>query len=60
MISVLIMIFGVTLFLRLAQVLFRPDKVRFSCPAAGWSGTTATPCMQSVRKPHQHSDEGAT
>ena len=35
MISVLIMIFGVTLFLRLAQVLFRPDKVRFSCPNCG-------------------------
>ena len=29
------MIFGVTLFLRLAQVLFRPPKVRFPCPACG-------------------------
>jgi voltage-gated potassium channel len=29
------MIFGVTLFLRLAQVLFRPHKVRFTCPACG-------------------------
>lgn len=35
LISVVIMIFGVTLFLRLAQVLFRPHKVRFSCPACG-------------------------
>jgi voltage-gated potassium channel len=35
MISVLIMIFGVTLFLRLAQVLFRPGKVRFPCPTCG-------------------------
>ncbi len=35
LISVLIMIFGVTLFLRLAQVLFRPPKVRFSCPDCG-------------------------
>lgn len=35
LISVLIMIFGVTLFLRLAQVLFRPAKVRFPCPACG-------------------------
>jgi voltage-gated potassium channel len=35
MISVLIMIFGVTLFLRLAQVLFRPNKVRFACPSCG-------------------------
>ncbi len=35
LISVVIMIFGVTLFLRLAQVLFRPNKVRFPCPACG-------------------------
>ncbi|MFL4995751.1 MAG: potassium channel family protein [Microvirga sp.] len=32
LISVMIMIFGVTLFLRLVQVLLRPDKVRFPCP----------------------------
>ncbi|MER5171860.1 ion channel [Thioclava sp. GXIMD2076] len=35
MISVAIMIFGVTLFLRLAQVLFRPVKVRYECPTCG-------------------------
>lgn len=35
LISVVIMIFGVTLFLRLAQVLFRPHKVRFPCPTCG-------------------------
>lgn len=35
MISVVIMIFGVTLFLRLAQVLFRPHKLRFECPTCG-------------------------
>lgn len=35
LISVAIMIFGVTLFLRLAQVLFRPHKVRFPCHACG-------------------------
>jgi voltage-gated potassium channel len=35
LISVVIMIFGVTMFLRLAQVLFRPHKVRFACPACG-------------------------
>ena len=34
-ITVVIMIAGVTLFLRLAQVLFRPNKVRFSCPRCG-------------------------
>ncbi|MBB5688845.1 potassium channel family protein [Roseomonas alkaliterrae] len=35
MISVMIMIAGVTLFLRLAHSLFRPRKVRFPCPACG-------------------------
>ena len=35
MISVLVMIFGVTLFLRLAQVLFRPTKVRQPCEVCG-------------------------
>jgi voltage-gated potassium channel len=35
LISVLIMLFGVTLFLRLAQVIFRPHKVRFPCPNCG-------------------------
>lgn len=35
LISVVVMICGVTLFLRLAQVLFRPYKVRFQCPACG-------------------------
>jgi len=35
LISVIIMIFGVTLFFRLAQVLFRPAKVRFPCPDCG-------------------------
>jgi voltage-gated potassium channel len=30
-----IMIFGVTLFLRLLQTLLRPQKVRFPCPSCG-------------------------
>jgi voltage-gated potassium channel len=33
LITVLIMIFGVTLFLNLARVLFSPSKVRFRCPS---------------------------
>ena len=37
MLSVGIMIFGVTLFLRLAQVLFRPNKVRYECNRCGLS-----------------------
>jgi voltage-gated potassium channel len=35
LISVVIMIFGVTLFLRLLRSLLQPHKVRFSCPACG-------------------------
>ena len=37
MLSVGIMIFGVTLFLRLAQALFRPSKVTFECPTCALS-----------------------
>ncbi|GGG80388.1 ion transporter [Salipiger pallidus] len=36
-ISVIVMIAGVTLFLRLAQVLFRPIKVRYTCPECALS-----------------------
>jgi len=35
LISVIIMLAGVTLFLRLAQALFRPAKVRFTCSSCG-------------------------
>ncbi|MGE0222551.1 MAG: ion transporter [Acetobacteraceae bacterium] len=35
MLSVVIMFAGVTLFLRLAQTLFRPSKVHFPCPSCG-------------------------
>lgn len=35
MIAVLIMIFGVSLFLRLVQVTLRPHKVNFRCPTCG-------------------------
>ncbi|MFD1344494.1 potassium channel family protein [Litorisediminicola beolgyonensis] len=37
LISVVVMFFGVTLFLRLAQVLFRPRKVRETCKRCGLS-----------------------
>jgi voltage-gated potassium channel len=37
MIAVVIMIFGVSLFLRLIQVMLRPDKVDFRCPDCGLS-----------------------
>lgn len=35
LISVVVMIFGVTLFLALARALLQPSKVRFRCPACG-------------------------
>jgi voltage-gated potassium channel len=35
MLSVIVMLAGVTLFLRLAQALFRPAKVQFRCPSCG-------------------------
>lgn len=35
LLSIVIMISGITLFVRLAQALFRPNKVRFQCPACG-------------------------
>lgn len=35
MISVVVMLFGITLFLRLVQVLFRPNKVRHECQVCG-------------------------
>ncbi len=37
LLSVTIMICGVTLFLRLAQALFRPSKVTFECPTCALS-----------------------
>jgi len=33
--AVLIMIFGISLFLRLVQTIFRPAKVRYECPTCG-------------------------
>lgn len=33
--SILIMIVGISLFVRLAQAIFRPNKVRFPCPQCG-------------------------
>jgi voltage-gated potassium channel len=37
LLAVLIMIFGVSLFIRLAQTLFRPQKVSYACPECGLS-----------------------
>ena len=35
LLSIIIMVFGVSLFLRLIQTIFRPAKVRFTCDACG-------------------------
>jgi voltage-gated potassium channel len=35
LLTIAIMIFGITLFVRLAQTLMRPNKVRFTCPSCG-------------------------
>jgi voltage-gated potassium channel len=35
LLAVLIMIFGLSLFLRLIQTIFRPEKVRYKCPVCG-------------------------
>jgi voltage-gated potassium channel len=35
LLSIVIMVSGITLFVRLAQAIFRPDKVRFPCPTCG-------------------------
>ncbi len=35
LLTILIMLFGITLFVRLAQTLLRPYKVRFDCPTCG-------------------------
>lgn len=35
LLAVLIMIFGISLFLRLIQTIFRPEKVRYKCPVCG-------------------------
>jgi voltage-gated potassium channel len=36
-VSIVVMIAGITLFVRLAQALFRPHKVSFPCPQCGLS-----------------------
>jgi voltage-gated potassium channel len=35
MFSVFVMVVGVALFVRLAQAIFQPQKVRYTCPTCG-------------------------
>ncbi len=37
LLSIVIMVFGVSLFLRLVQTIFRPSRVRYNCPSCGLS-----------------------
>jgi len=37
LLAVMIMIFGVSLFIRLAQTVFRPNKIHYDCPECGLS-----------------------
>ena len=45
LISVIVMIFGVTLFLQLARTLFRPPRCGLPAPPAACSVTIPTPCI---------------
>jgi voltage-gated potassium channel len=61
LLSVLIMIFGVSLFIRLAQTVFRPHKVQYQCPHCGLSRHDADAvhckhCGETLNIP----DEGLT
>ncbi len=61
LLSVVIMICGVTLFLRLAQALFRPSKVTFECPTCALSrhepdAVHCKACGTTLRIPDQGLD----
>jgi voltage-gated potassium channel len=55
LIAVLIMIFGVTLFLRLLQTLLRPQKVRFRCPACALETRSRRRSLQGLWQTAQNS-----
>ena len=45
LLSVAIMIFGISLFLRLVQVVLRPPKAHFPARPAACAAMTTTPCI---------------
>ena len=53
LITVVIMIFGVTLFLNLAKTLLAPSKVRFPCPVCGLQRRRGA--LQGLRDRIEHS-----
>ena len=59
LISVTIMIFGVTLFFNLARALISPSKVRFHCPTCGLhAARLRRRALQGLRRAAQHSRRG--
>jgi voltage-gated potassium channel len=60
LLAVVIMLVGVSLFLRLLQAIFRPNKVRFECPDCGLMAhdIDAVHCKHCGRVLHIK-DEGA-
>ncbi len=43
--AIVTMIFGISLFVKLAQAIVRPNKVFFECPRCALRGTIRTPCI---------------
>ena len=59
LISVVIMIFGVTLFFNLARALLSPNKVRFPCPSCGLQRhDSRRRALQGVRRGAEYSRRG--
>jgi hypothetical protein len=59
MISVVIMLFGVTLFFRLAQVLFRPNRCAFPARLRAAAARSRRDPLQGLRHRAQHPGRGA-
>lgn len=59
LLSIAIMVSGVTLFLRLAQAVFQPSKVRFRCPTCGlgrhdYDAVHCKACGEGLNIPNDH------
>jgi hypothetical protein len=55
LISVVIIIFGVTLFFDLARALLSPSKVRFLCPTCGLQRHDRSRALQGMRLDPEYS-----
>ena len=57
--AIVTMIIGISLFVRLAQAIFRPAKVFFPCPQCGLQRHEPDAgALQGLRAYSQHTDEG--